>query len=481
MRASLTLLLLCLAGLSAQAKRSPSGASLGVGRSSGDAAVVIAVSEYAHLGPVPGADTNGAEWSTWLTQTRGVAEEHVTVLRDGQATPQRMRAAVSTASRAVDPGGRLWVIFIGRGALSPDGEGMLMGADADPTAGLRGALSAKTLLTLVTAGDPSEAVVLLDASFFPLGERPADPWKEKPAGVTLLLPDDARGGAAPLASVGRPAFSYHGLGAVRGWGDADASGAITASEAVAWAHSEMASARLDEVPRLIGPDRVLGRGAEAAPIDIHAEAAVSAELEALIAESTESAPPPPYIDHMEMAVRRQNAPKRWGVPSVAPSTPWIDPLRRGYRVRRIDQLSMILGFIRTSNAADVHKRLGTPGEEHWRGRPRQSGRIWSYCDDTLEFTFHAESEAITRISLGGIEGRVDAFQLCATAMGIEDPRTELVGATRDDLIRRFGPPDLINGSEITWRWGGSDRGRLEAQCYPFWEGECRQLTVYWRR
>jgi hypothetical protein len=38
--------------------------------------------------------------------------------------------------------------------------------------------------------------------------------------------------AGPLPGLGRPAFSWLVLGALRGWGDADRDGTVTAREAV---------------------------------------------------------------------------------------------------------------------------------------------------------------------------------------------------------------------------------------------------------
>ena len=75
--------------------------------------------------------------------------------------------------------------------------------------------------------------------------------------------------AGPLPGLGRPAFSWLALGALRGWGDRDRDGVVTAQEAVDFANDrlvELVNDRTQE-PQVAGRDDVnLGKGRERAPV-----------------------------------------------------------------------------------------------------------------------------------------------------------------------------------------------------------------------
>jgi len=260
-----------------------------VGGGEADAAVVVAIEDYAFLPDVPGARANGRAWAHWLRDTRGVPR--VRTLTDAEATRETVAEAVAAARRQRGDDGLLWVVFIGHGAPG----GQLLGADAQATAA---SLTHRRLRTDTLVD--SATVAVLDACHAdraaPAGLQPAVPsWVD---GAVALGPPPSRGApaprsvpspapppapatppatvllaagphqaAGPLPGAERPAFSYLVLGALRGWGDADSDGVITASEAVSYAEGvlfEQATDRL-QTPRLRGSDRPLGRGHESAP------------------------------------------------------------------------------------------------------------------------------------------------------------------------------------------------------------------------
>ena len=142
----------------------------------------------------------------------------------------------------VRPGGTLWFVFIGHGAPAQiDSDGLLVAADvARSKDGLsEGSLSRTELVDLLGTGQQSETVLVLDAAFSgksPDGTAlvddlppPSRVTPELEAG-TLLSAAEA-GVAGPLHGTARPAFSYLVLGALRGWGDLDQDGEVTAAEA----------------------------------------------------------------------------------------------------------------------------------------------------------------------------------------------------------------------------------------------------------
>ena len=75
--------------------------------------------------------------------------------------------------------------------------------------------------------------------------------------------------AGPLPGGNRPAFSYLLLGALRGWGDANGDGAITAEEGVEYAEGALSAMLTDrtQTPQIAGPsvDTKLSRGREEGP------------------------------------------------------------------------------------------------------------------------------------------------------------------------------------------------------------------------
>jgi len=217
-----------------------------------DAAVVVGITDYQHMPDVQGAADNAQAWQEWLEDTKGVPV--VKLLTDGKATRNTILAAVEQARAEVGPEGTLWFVFVGHGATAP----------AEPDAGLEadGVLVAVTAQQrvidfypntirrqeLMDALDPAEGahvMVVLDACFSGKdgdGEMlvkdlqpglPSPSWK--PRRATVLTATSAGEFAGPLPGADRPAFSYLILGALRGWGDQDGDGEVTAQEALDYA------------------------------------------------------------------------------------------------------------------------------------------------------------------------------------------------------------------------------------------------------
>lgn len=220
-----------------------------VGGGKNDAAVIVGVERYATLPPISGASANAADWYSLLTVTRRTPKENVTLLRDGEATRERILQAAKTAAGQVGAGGMLWFVFIGHGVPSRDGlDGVLVGADAPSTVdgvNARGLLHGD-LLAALSGGNARQRVMILDTSFNGKGPsgapivqglrrlrmvkvpEPANEW-------AVLLAGRASQYAGQLPGLSRPAFSYLLLGALRGWADFDRSGQVQVSEAYGFA------------------------------------------------------------------------------------------------------------------------------------------------------------------------------------------------------------------------------------------------------
>src|SRR5262245_48077133 len=85
------------------------GPKAGPGAGEGDAALLVAIETYATVGAIPGARKNIEDWYLYLTHTRGIAPSRVRILRDQEATVERMRKQAAEAATMVAAGKTLWL------------------------------------------------------------------------------------------------------------------------------------------------------------------------------------------------------------------------------------------------------------------------------------------------------------------------------------------------------------------------------------
>ena len=232
-----------------------------------DAALVIGVEDYASLADLPGTRQLASSWAGWLEVAAGVSA--VELLLDEAATTAAMQAAWDKAARKVKRGGRLWVVFIGHGVAVEDGSGRwLLGADASGEGGPGQGLPLDGLMEGLPTLLPkdAQAVLLIDAS---LGSPPPDSGPEPrsvshsghaPPAIALLLGASGSEQVDLLPNEGPPAFSYLMLGALRGWGDSNENGGVTASEAVGYVGGVLSRIWPTHTlaPTWQGPDLILG-------------------------------------------------------------------------------------------------------------------------------------------------------------------------------------------------------------------------------
>jgi formylglycine-generating enzyme required for sulfatase activity len=213
-----------------------------VGGGDKDAAVIASAERYHNLPAIPGAKENALAWYRYLKKALGVP--FVQLLLDQKVVKEKLRDAATQAAAEAKPGGTLWYVFIGHGAPSKDGDGLLIGADADQDAKSMDerSLRRSDLKEILSRSNAQRMVVVLDSCFsgkLPDG-KPIVPGLQM-LGLTtplsglkegLVILTAARGDqfAGPLPGARRPAFSYLVLGALRGWADADRNGEVTAAE-----------------------------------------------------------------------------------------------------------------------------------------------------------------------------------------------------------------------------------------------------------
>lgn len=250
-----------------------------------DAAVVIGIERYTRVPPVNGAEKVARAWYTYLRQTRGVP--FVKMLIDAQANEVAIPKAIEEARQRVKKGGTLWFVFVGHGAPSADGkDGVLVGVDATQDADIlyRRSVARSVILAELERGPQAHSVAILDTCFsgrtsatkaLAPGLQPMLPVADaslKRSKVMLMTAGRASEFAGPLPRGGDvPAFSYLVLGALRGWGDADQDGKVTAAEAHAYAETTLATllSGRTQTPQIWGPTQTMvlasGRQLERGP------------------------------------------------------------------------------------------------------------------------------------------------------------------------------------------------------------------------
>lgn len=244
-----------------------------------DVAVVFAVEDYAFLPDVDGAVRNADAWENFFREGLGI--EQTFVRTDSDVTRGAMLDFVERARDAVDADGRLWFVFIGHGAPTPDGsDGLLVGVDAQGTPeslASRG-LKRSQLLDELGRGRQQESVVVIDACFSgrtgggaPLadGLQPVVPTEERETSstnhdATVLTAAQSDQFAGALPGGDRPAFSYLLLGALYGWAD-DGDENVTVDEALRFTREKLRRLDHEQEPYASGDrERILTRGASEA-------------------------------------------------------------------------------------------------------------------------------------------------------------------------------------------------------------------------
>lgn len=243
-----------------------------------DAAVIVGIENYLAVPKVKGATKNATDWYRFLVEGRKVPTSRVHLLRDKEAAREAILKALDLAAGEVDQGGTVWVVFVGHGAPSRDqSQGMLVGFDAQQTPDSLEARSVRQgeIAERLRQGGQAHTVAILDACFSGragVGQALAPGLQPLVAArvpastsVTTLVAAAGNEYAGPLPTEGRPAFSYLVLGALRGWGDTNRDGRVTAREAVDYAQRALFSLPLgrSQTPEISGPslDLVLASGA----------------------------------------------------------------------------------------------------------------------------------------------------------------------------------------------------------------------------
>ena len=249
-----------------------------------DAAIIVAIEDYATLADRPNAQAVAAAWYRYLRETRRIRPARIILLRDAGATREAVTAALERTHNAVGRRGTVWFVFVGHvsGTLPGKyGALWLQGGDGTPATLKQQAVPAALVLSRLGHGLHPRAIAVFDGcltggpqSLSPGTETPElPPWIDRGAiddipvipeellrgpsslGTELLIAqiktqiDFARGRREPadvavfssghgpgcvedLPGTRFPALSYLLLGGLRGWADRDRDGKVGALELI---------------------------------------------------------------------------------------------------------------------------------------------------------------------------------------------------------------------------------------------------------
>ncbi len=222
-----------------------------------DAALIIGIDAYDHIAPVPGAVSNAEDWEKYFLTVRGLSSSKIQILKNEKGVKSKILKKLEQVAMDVGPNALLWIVFIGHGIPTNDGNDLLLlGANAqqDPDIINATGISKNAMLELANTGFHRKIVMVIDTCFSGrIGSEKSDSLFGKHQAIRIVRDNAYSGRNATLLTAGRkdqwagplqqgqsrPAFSYLLLGALLGWADNDLIGnhdqKVTVREAVAYA------------------------------------------------------------------------------------------------------------------------------------------------------------------------------------------------------------------------------------------------------
>ena len=297
----------------------------GLSTSSKDAALIVAVEDYIFVPDVPGAQQNGRDWFKWFTKSQKIPISRVSLLENAKASKETIMDEAQRLAKQVRRGGKLWFVFIGHGAPSKNGrDGLILGVDVQQTASsiyARGVPQRQILKVLESSSVPVVAVI--DACFSgksSSGEalaRGLQPLvvaqRRTKSKSTVLTAGKGDEFAGDLPGLSRPAFSYLALGALRGWGDSNKDGKVSAQEVVDYAREAILGLVQERTQTPQGVGRTLthplSRAAEQGPslVDIRLGSTTTAPAAGVVQNTATAISLPPQLSSLSDLANKINA------------------------------------------------------------------------------------------------------------------------------------------------------------------------------
>lgn len=246
--------LLALCARAAWAEDPPPLAPIrGGGRARRDAALVIAIEDYAAIPDATAASADADAFTGFLVGNADVPASSVTRLDN--PTVEQMRAALGALKSHVRKKGTLWVYVAGHGGVDADGARIVLPADVPAGFDAVRGLPLSELVTVADGTHAARAVVVVDAGFGGIGRGGQELYPgqhftllsalpvPKASNTTLWSATTTAEPSALYAAAGHSMFSYMAVGALRGWADGAlgtaTDGVVTLAEAQAWVNKQV--------------------------------------------------------------------------------------------------------------------------------------------------------------------------------------------------------------------------------------------------
>lgn len=286
-----------------------------------DAAVIVAIEDYATLPDRPGAGDVAAAWYRWLRTTQRVSPRRISLLQGDAATRESVMKAIERAHAEVGRPGTLWFVFIGHvGGGEPGEYGALwlQHGDGTPATFAAHAVAGAPIVQRIGYGRHATAVAVLDGCLAgptsgsetpgvpgfvaasndpPLDDRSLrralglNRAPREPSTVAVFSAGHADRCVEQLPGTRWPALSYLLLGGLSGWADRDGDRSVTTRELISQTTEMLRAASHGAAPtpapRAFGPNFYLARNVDERPLDLRRflpPAARDAPLDTLLAE-----------------------------------------------------------------------------------------------------------------------------------------------------------------------------------------------------
>ena len=212
-----------------------------------DRVLIISLEDYAYLSDVRNASQNALEWKNYFLGTMGIPSKNIIMLENNNATKDKIKQAISKSSRKLSRQGRLWIIYIGHGATSFQGDsGMILPFHTEATAKsvYESGITLDEITELNEAAG-SRTIAIFDCSFnardrfgAPLvSNMPLQEGINPKMGEATIVRAAKTGEVAHLNQGNfRPALSYLLLGGLRGWAEVNQDGWVSLDEAIDYAN-----------------------------------------------------------------------------------------------------------------------------------------------------------------------------------------------------------------------------------------------------
>lgn len=220
----------------------------GTGRARRDAALVVALEDYASIPDAPAAAADADAFTSFLVGNADVPA--AAVVRLDNPTADQVRAAVASLKARVRKKGTAWVYVAGHGGVDADGARLILPADVSGVFAEVQGVPVAELAAVADGTHAARAVVVIDAGFGGVGRGGQELYAGNHFTVLSSFPApksalttvwSATTTAEPsdlYAAAGHSMFTYLAVGALRGWADgaggAATDGAVTLAEAQAW-------------------------------------------------------------------------------------------------------------------------------------------------------------------------------------------------------------------------------------------------------